>query len=290
MSILCVGKTGYDIELIINKNNKVIKKEETIVGTSLVISYLLSSWEEEVYFEGVVSSDAFGKKILEEIRNVRVNTDYVIESDLENTSVTYKIINENNKKEITESIKENEIKLHTNYKFKPKVIVSDLSELKFTEVLFNKYEDAIKVSIVREFNNSVPKICKNSTYIIMSLKVAESITSINADLNDLNKLSDLYRALETFYNKTIILDLGNMGSLYKEKDKIKLMGRIKGNYKETNRNIFYGAFVYGISNDLPIEKCVKISTISEYLSLKESNKSIFVPELGSVYEIYKQNK
>lgn len=290
MNILCIGESKYNIDLLVEENKTYNTKAEYILGMSLISSYLLGSWGENVYFHGLVGKDIYGSKIVKELKSVNVKIKYIEYSKIEDTSLTLGIIKNNKEETINKKI-ESELK-YKEYKFIPEIIFSDGTSPKMIYKVFNKFKDAIKLLYVNSNNPEVLKVCKLSTYLIFPIEIAEDISGIKFDPNNKNTLEEIYQKLKNLYSKIIIIDLESSGTVFETSDKIKLMGKIKSDrgYKKKNKDIFYGALLYGINKGLELEKSIKIATIAEYLSLKKTDKSIFIPELGEVYEIYKKNQ
>lgn len=256
MNILCIGKSRLKEE-----NNK------SDFGISFISSYLLGSWKQNVYYQGIVSKDAFGEKIVKELKSANVKIKYIQKSN-------------------TEELK------YKEYNFIPEIIFSDGSSSKVISKIFEKYKSAIKLIYVDHEDLNLFKACESSDYIIFTLSVAENITNIKFDSENKDTLEEIFYKIKAKYNKNIILDLEANGTVFENSEKIKLMGKIKAksSYQKRNKDVFYGALLYGINSNLEIDKSIRIATIAEYLSLKKSDKSIFIPELKEVYEIYSKNK
>ena len=94
------------------------------------------------------------------------------------------------------------------------------------------------------------------------------------------------------YKANIIITLENKGCLYKIEDKIKLMSGIKVHAIDTTSagDIFHGAFIYGLTKNLPLEKCLKIANIAAGLSVKIPGSSNSIPDIMKVHSIYEKNK
>lgn len=288
MNILCIGESKYNIDLSVEENKTYNNKSEYILGISLISSYLLGSWGESVYYHGIVGKDIYGKKIVNELKSVGVKIKYIEYDNVEDTSLTLNIIKDDIKETIDKKITK-ELKFK-EYKFIPDIIFSDGTSYKTIQKVFTKYKSAIKLVYIDNDNQDLVKVCKSSNYIIFTIDAAEKISKIKYESKE--TLESIYSNLKEKYNKIIIIDLESSGTVFEYSGKIKLMGKIKTDrgYQKKNKDIFYGALLYGISKNIELEKTIKIATIAEYVSLKKSEKSIFIPELEEVYEIYSKNK
>jgi len=85
--ILCVGHSAFDITYLLNefpKENKKYKaKDRTMVsgGPAGNASYLLGKYGEKISYITVLGNDFYGKKIIEDLESVGVDTKNIIMSE-----------------------------------------------------------------------------------------------------------------------------------------------------------------------------------------------------------------
>ena len=63
--------------------------------------------------------------------------------------------------------------------------------------------------------------------------------------------------------------------------------------KKNNSNIkdiFASSFVYGLTENLNLEKCLKIAAISASLSTKNYDTYNNLPDINEVHDIYEKNR
>ena len=168
----------------------------------------------------------------------------------------------------------------------------DASYYDVCQKICSKFKKVIKVVYVREVSNDTIMMCKLSDYIICSKGFAEVASKKRIDYNDPDSLKEVVNLLEEMYNSNVVITLGSKGCLYKIDDKIKVMGSIKVNSIDTCGvgEIFSAAFTYGLSENLEIEKCLKIATIASGLSTKVSGSVPSIPDVREVHKIYAKNK
>ncbi len=168
----------------------------------------------------------------------------------------------------------------------------DASYYDVCQKICSKLKKAIKVVYVREVSNDTIKMCKLSDYIICSKGFAEVASKKRIDYNVPDSLKEVVNLLEEMYNSKVVITLGSKGCLYKIEDKIKVMGSIKVNSIDTCGvgEIFSAAFTYGLSENLELEKCLKIATIASGLSTKVSGSVTSIPDVREVHKIYAKNK
>lgn len=296
MKILVIGNVSYDTFLFLDKplgedtNYKVREKIESYGGSGFTSAVLLSSWGIETYFCGYIGKDKLGRKVLNYAKENELNTDYVIDS-LPETVKNY-IVNDNVIDNVFSC--KNDITSNDKILFDKDIdiILGDSDNYELLVQAYDQFPNSIKVLNAYTFDDKTIDLCKASNYVICSKEFAESFTKRRIDYNDPNTLKDIINALEISFESQIIITLAEKGSLYKIDDKIKVMGAIKINEKNSMGAgaIFRGSIVYGIAKSLTIEKSLKIATIAAGLSVREVGSTISVPDVLEVYKVYEKNK
>ena len=83
MKAVCVGHATFDTTLPINgypKENikyRIKEKIECGGGPASNAAYLLSKWGINTAFVGIVGDDYYGEKVIEEFKNIGVDTTYI---------------------------------------------------------------------------------------------------------------------------------------------------------------------------------------------------------------------
>lgn len=299
MKVLCIGQASYDISMRVNKfpkensENRLKEKVECAGGPALIAASLLGSWDVEVYFTGVIGNDIYGEVILEELKKRNVNYDYVVKLNGLETIKTFIIINKENASRTLFNVtpKIEGIKPRT-YNFEPDVILMDGDNYSLALDAIEKYPSSIKVMDACSVTDETDKLCKKCDYIICTKDYAELITKERIDYNSPDTLKVVINKLESLYRGQIIITQEEKGCLYKIDDKIKMMSGLKVFANDTTGagDIFHGAFVYGITKSLPLEKCLKIANIAAGLSVKKIGSSNSIPQVEEVYKIYEKNR
>lgn len=298
MKVLCIGHASYDISMYSdgfpkeNTKYRLKEKNECVGGSALTASLLLGKWGVDTYFSGVIGNDYFGDKVIEELRNSNVNYDYLIKSDDLETTKSFILVNKYNASRTIFNSYQACNELDIKYNFEPDIIYTDGEHYDLTIKAFDKYPNSIKVIDASKINEKVTKLCSVSDYIICSKEFAELISKIRINFDDPDTIKSVINELEKLYSGKIIITLENKGCLYKIEDKIKIMSGIKVHAIDTTGagDIFHGAFIYGLSKKLTLEKCLKIANITAGLSVKRKGSSSSIPNIMKVHEIYEKNK
>lgn len=298
MKVLVVGSVCFDTFISVdgypkeNNTYRVKEKIECPGGSGFTSSVLLSSWGIDTYFSGNIGEDKIGSKILEYAKDCGINVDYVTKEEKETTRNYYLINRYNTSNTKMYYIQDESFNKDISYDFDPDIILSDATEGTNGSKTFERFPKSIKVVYLDSINENGSKLCALSDYIICPKANAEIITKTRINYTDPDSLKIVLNILNKMYNSEVIVTLGNKGCLYKIGDKIKIMGAMKVYEKDTTGagSIFAGAFTYGLSKYLPVEKCLKIATIAAGLSVKEIGSTTSIPEVLGVYEIYEKNK
>lgn len=297
MKVLCIGHASYDISVLVdeypkeNTKYRVDEKQECGGGPACNAAYLLGCWNIDTYFQGIVGNDVYGNRIIEELKSKNVNTDYV-EYNEEDTSLSFIFINKNNASRTLFNIGKKNAKLNKkDYDFVPDIIHVDGNYYEASINAFEKFPNAIKVIDAGRITDELLDLCHRVDYLVCSKGFAETVTKTKIDYQNLQTLKEVYEKLEKEFNNKIVITLEEKGVLYRENEKIKIMSALKVNAVDTTGagDFFHGAFVYGLANNLPVEKCVKIANIAAGLTVKEVGRQNKVPDIERVYEIYKKN-
>lgn len=297
MKVLCIGHASYDISMFTegfpkeNTKYRLKDKVECPGGPALTASLLLGSWGVETYFSGIIGKDFFANEIIKELKNKDVNIDYLIQKEEIETTKTFILVNKFNASRTVFNTYRDKICENINYDMNPDIILMDGEHFELSMSAVEKYPNSIKVMDAGKVTDKVTKLCSISDYIICSKEFAELITKTRINYDDSNSFKKILNKLSDLYSGQVIITLENKGCLYKIDDKIKLMSGIKVHAIDTTAagDIFHGAFVYGLSKNLSLEKCLKIANIAAGLSVKEQGSSSSIPDIMKVHSIYEKN-
>lgn len=289
MKILCIGNANYEITLMSDNfplENSKNKISSVIEGISTNAAYLLSKWGMNVSFLGTVGNDIYGKKIKEELDNVGVDTKYLTMQEDYQTNLSLIIFNKENSSRTILSYDPNKSNLaDVEIEFEPGVILVDSNECNLSKKFIKKYPKAISIIATEKCNEEIKELSHYATYLICSHEFAEYVTGLKIDYNNPQSLVNVYNKMIKEYNNHIIITLKNNGCLYSKDGKINLMPSIKTDCIST-KDIFYGAFTYGIANSFDLEEILKISNIAETLSTKKIGT--IIPSKEEIKGVYNE--
>lgn len=299
MKVLCIGHSCYDIIMpvekypIENTENRLKEQVECPGGPALNAATLLGKWDVETYLVSVVGDDRYADEIINSLNKASVNTKFMIKKQGSQTTKTFVILNKENASRTLFNVSAaSDERYEINYDFEPDIILMDSEHYNLSAQAIKKFPSAIRIIDAGKLTEQTAALCKICDYVVCSREFAELASRERIDYANPNSLKIVMNKLSEQFPGTIIITQEEKGCLYKIDEKIKMMSGIKVNANDTTGagDIFHGAFTYGIANNLPLEKCLKIANIAAGVSVKTVGSSISIPDVEEVYKIYEKNR
>lgn len=290
MNIICVGNSTYDITLpldkfpIENKKSRVDNLIKCAGGSALNAACLLSKWNESVTFYSVVGKDIYGKKILQNLKNMKVCCKYIEKVKDYETPISFILVNKSNsKRTIITTNKNNKEELNKKIISNADVILLDGTFYLTAMSVINKNKNAIKILDAGKVTENVKKLGKLVDYVICSKEFAEEFTKQKIDVNNLDCLIKCFNILKKFFKNNIIITMDEYGSFTKL-DEYKIIPTIKTSSIDSTGagDIFHGAFAYFITRKSNIEEVIKLSSVAAALSTEKLSANNSIPSLSEV--------
>ena len=297
MKFVCVGHATYDITLpvetypIENKIQRISQKIECGGGPACNASYLLGKWNNDVSFVGVVGNDYYGQQIIKELNSIGVNTEYVEKNSSTDTDSSYIVSNSSNgSRTILTTKKKNIASLDNPVDITDAsyILVDGEHYITSKEVLLRNPR-AISVLDAGRFTKEVVSLGQIVNYVICSKDFAESFSKMKVDYNNPQTLIEIYKVLKSFYKEqTIIITLEDKGSFTCIDGKYQIIPSINVKVVDSTGagDIFHGAFLYFISQNLELRKAIKLSSITSAISVTKIGSRLSIPTLDEVMETY----
>lgn len=286
MKVLVIGKTFLDSIFLLDgfiKENSIVNSKGTFstYGGIILSSLLLNKWGVET----TLCTEVNTLELINKLDKLGINTSLTSLNDQISTrSIIINKYNNSSSIIINNESTKNNIEPNTNFDIilmDESISVDAIKDIKGTKVL-----------IVINYKENTPKLCLLSDYIISSKEFAEITSKKRIDYNKPDTLKEVLNYMENTYNSKVIIFLEEKGYLYKVEDKIKVMSSLKV-IKKNNSNIkdiFASSFVYGLTENLNLEKCLKIAAISASLSTKNYDTYNNLPDINEVHDIYEKNR
>jgi len=297
--VLCVGNISYDTTVLVdeypseNVKYRVTEKCECGGGQAATAAYLLGKWNVPVSFAGSVGTDLYSQRVIWELKNNNVDTNFCKMIKDKEVCKTFIIVNKQNGTRTTFSYTDEEVKLdECNIDFEPELILIDGEEFEIAKMLLEKYPKAISVLDAGRYSPEIEELATLSTFVICSKDFAEAYSKVKINNDDENKsLTKAYKKLNNSFKGSIIITLEDKGCAYAMGNAIKVMPSLEVDAVDTTGagDVFHGAFVYGIYNEFDMEKTIKIANIASSLSITQLGSRNSVFPLEKVLELYEKS-
>ncbi|WP_308008349.1 carbohydrate kinase family protein [uncultured Fusobacterium sp.] len=288
--ILCVGHSAYDITYLLPhfpaENRKYKAKDRIMVsgGPAGNAAYLLGKYGENVSYITALGSDFYGKKILEDLNEVGVDTKNIVVSNKLVTPCSIIIANEENGSRTIINYREekpvDDFKMI--YEKAPEIILYDGHELDISLKIHKEFPNAVSVLDAGTYKEGTLVIGKFVDYLVCSEDFAKDYCKM--DKIDEKDFKYVLEKLEELNKNTIIVTLGERGSIMKKDGEVLKFKAFKTKAVDTTGagDIFHGAFVYGLSNGFSIEKNIEFASACASLSVEKLGGRNSIPELDEV--------
>lgn len=296
MKILCIGLVSYDITLpledypIENTKNRIVSKVECGGGQASNAACLLGKFGEQVYMAGLIGNDDYGKKILSEFKQFNVNTDYIEIKDDYTTAVAHILVNLKNGSRTTITVRDDTQRSKNMISLKPEIILFDGQEENITREIISENKAAIKIIDAGSYREPIVSLCDLADIIICSLDFLKGFCG-KTELK-YNELQQAFMDMTNYYHKTLIVTLGEKGTMALIDNKPTIIPTIKEETKDTTGagDIFHGAFIYGLIHGMNLSENIRFSNIAGALSVSKIGARNSLPNLDEVLKKYEECK
>lgn len=299
MKVLCIGHACYDQSIIMdsypteNVKYRVNERIECGGGPASTAAYLLGTYKVPTVFQGVVGNDIFGRRIIKEFKEINVETKYIEINNKFDTPSSFIIINkEKGTRTVFNYASFNPILRNNEYDFYPDFILIDGHNYRGSKIALEKFKNATTIIDAGRCTKEVIELAKMVDYLVCSKDFAEKFTEQKIDYENDTTLTNIYELLEKAFKNKIIITLENKGCLIKEQGKYKMIGSLKVPVIDTTGagDIFHGAFVYALTQNMSLIACCKFANIVASLSITKIGTRNSIPDLNKVKEIYLYNE
>ena len=293
MKIVCIGHSTYDITLPVNEfpeENRKIRLSNHIEcggGPAANGAYLLAKWGMDVSLVSIVGNDYYGEKVIEEDKNMGVDTTFIEKRDDHSTSSSYIIANmSNGTRTILTSKKEPIRKLSNNIDIKADVILIDGEHPETAYEVLENNPSAISILDAGRLNDDTKFLGKFVTYFVCSKEYAENFTNKEINIERMDRLVGIYEELNSYFNTNIIITLEEAGAFTKIDGNYEIIPSMKVKALDSTGagDIFHGALTYFIANNYPLREAIKLSNITGAISVTRMGARYSIPILSEVLE------
>ena len=294
MRFVCIGHSTYDITLPVesfpeeNKKIRIPYHIECGGGPASNGAYLLAKWGMDTTMVSVVGDDHYGHQIIKEFEEIGVNTRYIELNPEHRTSSSYIIANTSTGTRTILSSKKQAIRkleMPVSDIIADAILIDGEHPESAYEVFMNN-PNAISVIDAGRLNDETKFLGKKASYVICSKDFAEDFADEEIDINKIERLTEIHRKLEEYYETCVIITLEAAGSFTKIDDKYEIIPSIKVKAIDSTGagDIFHGAFTYFIANGYSLRDSIKYSSITAAISVTRIGSRFSIPLLSEVLE------
>ena len=291
MKAICVGHSTYDTTLptteypIENNKYRIENHIECGGGPASNGAYLLAKWGIDTIICSIIGDDYYGDKVKEEFEKIGANTKYLEQKENHNTSSSFIIANmTNGSRTIITSKKDPIRKLSQKVEEKSDVILIDGEHPETAEEVLDSNKDAISVIDAGRLTDDTRYLGKKVKYLVCSKDFAEKFSNEKIDINNIDKLIEIYEQLKAYFNNTVIITLEAAGSFTEINGEYKIVPSVRVVAKDSTGagDIFHGAITYFLGQGYDLEKAIHFSSITSAISVTRIGSRYSIPELEEV--------
>lgn len=291
-NIIVIGDLNYNLNIFLNtflkeNNEYTINNITKSIGNILNVPIVLSKYDLNVYYFSCVGNDIEGKEIINFLHSNKIRSDYVNILN-KKTNNKYVIRNTKNNSKTILSLKNNDkYELIRSINFIPNVVYSTIYNSEFILDIKSKFRSTKIITDLKEISEDAIKVCKLSDYVIIPFIYAQVLTGINLNIANKNSIIELYSRTKRLFSGKIIIYIEEVGCLFQNNNLISIIPKMgdKNKVSKSSYDMFISTFIYCINKDYTLDKTVKISTISKFLS--DNGKQTF--NIKEVLDIYEKN-
>lgn len=273
MNILIIGKPKINVRMVLdgfpkeNSKTTIFEKQEEIGGTSVYIAKMLTNWGVPVYYAGATCGDELGLKIKSDLEASHIDTKY-LETDYEHhTNMNYILLNKASG--TSTEVYVDEKSYLTKHKYdNPDYIITDGTDLGASIAAANNYPNAKIILLANKVNNEYYDLSKRSHYVVASASFASALTKIPMDYKP-KTLVNIFQKIKDLNKANFIVMLNEHGVLYAKERDVKMLPALKVEKQDDSNSgaAFFGAYIYGLINNMDIDDTAKIANIAGGIAL-----------------------
>lgn len=294
MKFVCIGHSTYDITLPVdeypkeNVKYRIPNHIECGGGPASNGAYLLAKWGMDTTMVSIVGDDYYGHQVIKEFEEIGCNTRYIEVNEKHRTSSSYIITNTSNGSRTILSSKKQPIR---RLRMPVSDIIADVILIdgehpESAYEIFMNNPDAISVIDAGRLNDETKFLGKKATYVICSKDFAEDFAEEEIDIERIDRLTEIHKKLEEYYETCVIITLEAAGSFTRINGEYQIIPSVKVNAVDSTGagDIFHGAFTFFIANNYSLKDAIHYASITSAISVTRIGSRYSIPLLREVLE------
>lgn len=295
MSILAIGLSVYDItlsleeELIIDQKYRVRERYECVGGQASNAACVCAKWQKETYMLSRIGDDASGRAILASYDEVGLKCDHVKMLPRFSTSSSVIINHRDSGKRTILNHQDKIEEIDFDLPKKAEYILFDAHEESAAIDAIAKFPDAIKMLDAERASAFTLKLAPDMDYIVGSEVFAKEYT--NLDVIDENYEAIVHK-IKSLNHKNVVITLGERGLIYEENNMVKQVPAFNVKVVDTTGagDIFHGALLYAISEQMKWQDSLVFASIASALSVQKQGGFTSIPTLKEIKDAWNTYK
>jgi len=294
VSVLCVGHAAYDLCMSVAAYPAENSKMQTDLlvesggGPAANAAWLLAHWGLPTAMAGVVGDDDYGRRILAELQQGGVGCSLMQTRPGYLTPVSFIIANRANGSRTIINRRAAaaglELPRQTPAELQPRLLLFDGHEPAASLAALEAFPSALSVLDAGTLREGTELLSRRVDYLVCSERFAAQATGrgeVEAHWQD------CLRELQARNGKVVVVTLGEKGLAFSDGRQQGRLPALPVRAVDTTAagDIFHGAFVFGLAQEMELCRALRLATIAAGLSVQRPGGRPSTPDLAVVMEM-----
>jgi sugar/nucleoside kinase (ribokinase family) len=298
VSVLCIGHAAYDLCMSVAAYPAENSKVQTDLllesggGPAANAAWLLAHWGVPTAMAGVVGEDEYGRRILAELQQAGVECSLVQTRPGYSTPVSFVIANRANGSRTIINRRAAatglELPRQMPAQLEPRLLLFDGHEPAASLAALQAFPSAVSVLDAGTLREGTELLSRRVDYLVCSERFAAQVTG--ADDVEARWQSCLQQ-LQARNGRVAVITLGEKGLAFSTGRQQGRLPALPVQAVDTTAagDIFHGAFVFGLAQEMALCRALRLATIAAGLSVQRPGGRPSAPELGAVMEVMERS-
>ena len=295
IEILCIGHAAYDIVLPLEDYPAENSKAEipglmtSSGGPAANAAHLLASWGVDCAFSGVVGDDHYGREILQDFEQARIDTSLTHCRRNHSTNLSIILVNQQNGSRtiINRKSPAQPLSLDLNdlNEVNPQILLFDGHELEASLAALERFPNAISILDAGSLREGTERLAREVDYLAASERFAKQICLLDELESEENRRKCMQQ-LHQGKTQPVIVTLGEKGLIYGDENSHQHLPACPVDPIDTTAagDLFHGALAYGILKKMALVRALTFASIAAALSTTKSGGRASIPKISQVRE------
>ena len=291
--VLCVGHAAYDISLFVDQYPQEDSKCQTEVlledcgGPAANAAYLLSKWNLNCAFAGLVGDDLYGQRIADSLRTVGTDTSMLEIRPGHVTPLSMILVNQQNGSRTIINRTRKDATYDVDFRNwgdnVPCVLLFDGHALEASLSAREAFPDAVSILDAGSWREGTATLAGKVDYLAASERFALQATGLQ-DMHASENRDQAMRVLREKFATTVIVTLGENGLIFDDGGGLVHLPAYPAKAVDSTAagDIFHGALAFAVRQSMPLLECLQFASCAAALSVQVRGGRASIPSLESV--------